>query len=314
MLIPLLSIFSMTIAPFLQPTLSRSSEGGWHGQLKLDFAPGAQGTVVERAFAQTPLKFQRPFYPEGDVCHGVMLHTAGGIVGGDRLTTQIHLRPQTHALLTTAAATKIYRSNGQEAQHTFHLKVTENACLEWLPQESIVFNAAQYRQKMTVELDQGAIWMGWEITRLGRSACGEQFSSGLWRSHTEVWQQNQLIWVDPQGIIGGSEMMHSPHGLADCPVVGSFVLVGRSVTPELVERVRATAQICVRSPLPLTTQATENSAADSLPQTGTTRLTSGILCRYRGHSTLEARRWFMEVWGVLRLEVLGRSLCKPRVW
>jgi urease accessory protein len=307
-------IFGMTIAPFPQPAAPHASEGGWHGQLKLDFAPGEQGTVVERAFAQTPLKFQRPFYPEGSVCHGVMLHTAGGIVGGDRLTTQICLQPQTHALLTTAAATKVYRSNGQEAQHTVHLKVAENACLEWLPQEMIVFNAAQYRQKMRVELAQGAIWMGWEITRLGRSACGEQFSSGLWRSHTEVWQQGQIIWVDPQGIIGGSEMMHSPHGLADCPVVGSFVLVGRSVTPELMERVRATAQIHTGSPWLLPRQAPENSTPDTLPQTGTTRLTRGLLCRYRGHSTLEARRWFTAVWGVLRLEVLGRSLCKPRVW
>lgn len=296
----------MTIAPFPRLTPTDCPEGAWHGRLKLDFAAGAHGTVVERAFAQAPLKFQRPFYPEGGLCHGVMLHTAGGIVGGDRLTTQIHLQPETQVLLTTAAATKIYRSNGLEAEYSVHLKVAQNACLEWLPQETIVFNAAQYRQRMRVDLEQDAIWMGWEITRLGRSASGEQFSHGLWRSHTEVWQQNQLIWVDPQGVVGGSEMMHSPHGMADCPVVGSFVLVGRSVSPELVARVRRTAQIRTGSP--------EDSAAGDLPQTGTTRLTNGLLCRYRGHSTLEVRRWFTEVWGVLRLEVLGRSPCKPRVW
>ena len=164
-------------------------------------------------FVQAPLKVQRPFYPEGEsICHSVVLHTAGGIVGGDRLDLRVHLQPHTQAVITSAAAAKVYRSNGREAQQTTHLQVSDSACLEWLPQETIVFDGANYQQQLRVDLAPNAMWLGWDITRLGRSARGEQFASGMWRSQTEVWQGDQLIWVDPQIIQGGSSVMSSLHG------------------------------------------------------------------------------------------------------
>jgi len=142
---------------------------------------------------------QRPFYPEEpDVCHSVMLHTAGGVVGGDRLSLNFRLGPNAHTLITTAAAGKIYRSNGLEARQSIQMQVATGACLEWFPQEIIVFNGAIYRQDLRVELDPGASWLGWEITRFGRSARGERFLQGEWRSHTEIWQQGRPLWIDRQ--------------------------------------------------------------------------------------------------------------------
>jgi urease accessory protein len=281
---------------------------------------------------QAPLKVQRPFYPEGaEVCHLVMLHTAGGVVGGDRLSLDITLHPQAHALMTTAAAAKIYRSNGQTAHQTIHLKLAKGACLEWLPQEAIAFNGAHYQQEVRVDLAEDALWMGWELTRLGRTARGEQFSTGLWRSRTQVWQHDRPLWIDPQRIEGGSEVLNSLHGLAGCSVIGSFAVVGRSLSPSLVERARSLWQPLPYSPAPITSDPTlntqhstpETSAINHVSpiqhsltpaQTGVTRLMSGLLCRYRGHSTLEARRWFTQVWHLLRLELCDRPSCPPRVW
>ncbi|MDX2214478.1 MAG: urease accessory protein UreD [Oculatellaceae cyanobacterium bins.114] len=279
---------------------------GWHGSLQLEFAHDSRGTHLNRSYVQAPLKVQRPFYPEGtEVCHLVTLHTAGGVVGGDRLSLDITLDPHAHALITTAAAGKVYRSNGQTAQQTVQIHVAESACLEWLPQESIVFDGAHYQQNVRIDLAENALWMGWELTRLGRTARGEQFLSGVWRSHTQVWQNNQPIWIDPQRVEGGSEMLTSLHGLASCPVVGSFAVIGRSLDPELVEKARSLWQ-------PGT--GAINRVSSSPPQIGVTRLTAGLLCRYRGHSTLEARRWFTQVWHLMRQEVLNRPGCNPRVW
>jgi urease accessory protein len=271
---------------------------GWQGRLKLAYAQQQGGTQLVRSQVQAPLKVQRSFYPEGpEVCHNVILHTAGGVVGGDRLTLNINLDAQAHALITTAAAAKIYRSTGAQSQQSVHIHLAEAACLEWLPQETIVFNGAEYRQNMRIELGDRALWLGWEITRLGRSARGEQFLNGVWRSHTEIWQQGRPVWIDPQWLQGGSEMLNSPNGLAGYPVVGSFAAIGQPVTAELVETARQ-----------LWTQQMSSGEA------GVTRLMTGLLCRYRGNSTLEARRWFTEVWHLLRLAWLDRSVCKPRVW
>ncbi|WAL58195.1 urease accessory protein UreD [Thermocoleostomius sinensis] len=283
------------------PSVSPSSSA-WHGQLQLTFDRPDQKTLLSRSYNQAPLKIQRPFYPEGDLCHSVMLHTAGGIVGGDRLSVQTHLHSHAQALVTTAAAAKIYDSNGKTAHQSTILTLAAGAYLEWLPQETILFNGALYQQTLRVNLGSEAVWLGWDLVRLGRTARGEQFTTGHWRSHTEIWQGDRLLWVDPQGIDGGSAMMNSPHGLAGASVIASLVFAGRSVPPALVEQVRDLWQ--TRPPL---TQSL-------LPETGATRLPNGFVCRYRGHSTNEARQWLIQVWQLVRQFHLQRPICIPRVW
>jgi urease accessory protein len=277
---------------------ANTATSGWQGSLQLKFSHRHGKTQLIHERVQAPLKVQRPFYPEGEaVCHSILLHTAGGIVGGDRLSQSIHLEPNTHALLTTAAASKIYRSNGQEARQTINIQVDAGACLEWLPQETIVFNGAIYRQDLRVELAPGANWLGWEITRFGRSARGEKFLQGEWRSHTEVWQQGQPLWIDRQWLPGGDETFNSPHGLAGLPVVASLAWVGQAISPEIIEKARMLW-----------------SAQERHGEAGVTQLISGLLCRYRGSSTVEVRNWFTDVWQLLRLSLLGRPVTKPRVW
>jgi urease accessory protein len=218
------------------------------------------------------------------------------MVGGDRLCLDLRLEPNAQVLITTAAAGKVYRSNGLEAQQTIQIKVAAGACLEWLPQETIIFNGAIYRQDLRVELAPGATWLGWEMTRFGRSARGEQFLQGNWRSRTEVWQGRPL-WIDSQWLKGGEAMLNSPHGLAGYPVVGSLAWIGQAVSPDLVAKARS-----------LWTSTNYQGEA------GVTCLPEGLLCRYRGPSTTEVRNWLIEVWHLLRLSCLERPACPPRVW
>ncbi|MBD2164290.1 urease accessory protein UreD [Calothrix membranacea FACHB-236] len=276
-------------------TCNQQTTKGWHGKLNLVYADRKNATQLIYNHQQAPLKVQRPFYPEGEkVCHSVILHTAGGVVGGDRLSLNFHLQPHAQALITTAAASKIYRSNGQQARQTIDIKVDTGACLEWLPQETILFNSAIYRQDLRVELATEATWLGWEITRLGRSARGEKFLQGEWRSHTEIWQQGFPLWIDRQYLPGSEEVFHSPHGLAGQPIVGSLVWVGNPVDSEIVEKAR--------------------NLWHGAGQAGVTLLQHGLLCRYRGASTSEVRNWFTAVWQMLRVNFLSRGSCIPRVW
>jgi urease accessory protein len=268
---------------------------GWQGSLQLTYAVHEGSTQMVHSRSQAPFKLQRSFYPEDPaICHSVILHTAGGMVGGDRLAAKLHLQPNAHALITTAAAAKIYGSTGSESQQTVEIEIGEGGGLEWLPQETIVFDRALHRQAMRVNLAAGTTWLGWEITRFGRSARAEKFTQGDWRSHTEIWQAGVPLWIDRQWLPGSQAIFHSPHGLAGCPVVGSFAFVGQVVTPELVQQVR--------------------SLWTGQGEVGATRLRSGLLCRYRGASSSEARRWFLQVWRVVRLAYFDRDLCIPRVW
>jgi urease accessory protein len=271
----------------------------WQGSLELVYANDQGKTRLVRDRITSPLKVQRPFYPEGQrVCHTIVLHTAGGIVGGDRLSQTIHLQDNAQALITTAAASKIYRSNGQRARQKIHIQLEAGACLEWLPQETIVFNGAVYQQQMKVELAPGASWLAWEITRFGRTARKERFLQGDWRSHTEIWQQGRPLWIDRQWLPGGEAVLDSPHGLAGQPIVGTLIWMGPPVSSEIIDNARS-----------LWT-ATQRQGEAGVTQTQA----QGLLCRYRGSSTTEVRNWFTQVWQCLRLTYLGRNVSQPRVW
>ncbi|MGB3653376.1 MAG: urease accessory protein UreD, partial [Rivularia sp. (in: cyanobacteria)] len=222
-----------------QPCREAESSKNWHGKLNLVYNHSQNKTTLIQSQNQAPLKVQRPFYPEGkSVCHSVILHTAGGIVGGDRLSSNFHLQPQAKALITTAAANKIYRSNGLQARQNIDIKIDNRACLEWLPQETIVFNDANFRQNIRIELADDANFIGWEITRFGRTARGEKFVKGEWRSNTEIWQNNKPLWIDRQYLPGSEEIFHSPHGLAGKPIVGTLVYLGQPVSTEIVQQAR----------------------------------------------------------------------------
>lgn len=287
---------------------------GWQGFAKLVFAQGdaLRDGKAERATkpliiqAQAPLKVQRSFYPEGpEVCHTTILHTAGGMVGGDRLSIDIQAQANTKVLLTTAAASKIYGSYGQSqvypqgqlAQQQIQIKLEAGAYLEWLPQEMIVFDGAIYRQDLRVDLAPTACWLGWEITRFGRTARGERFLSGEWRSQTEVWQQGHPVWIDRQSLNGGTAMLDSPHGLAGQPVVASLIWLGQAVDQAQIDQAR---QLWL--------------ASSPQGEAGVTELELGLLCRYRGPSSQEAQQWFVQVWRILRQVYWQRSVVLPRVW
>lgn len=251
-------------------------------------------------YSRAPLKLQRPFYPEGaDLCHGVILHTAGGVAAGDHLRIQLDLQAQAQVLLTTAAANKLYghSSAAQPAQQTIAMAVAPGAVLEWLPQETIVFNGAHYQQQVRVELATTAQWFGWELTRFGRTAQGETFQTGQWRSRTEIWRDHQLLWTDPQSLVGGSSALTHAHGLAGQPVVASLVWLGSTPSQALLQQVRD-----LWTALPHQGEA------------GVTQLMDGLLCRYRGPATQEARQWFTAIWQLLRPMYLNRPACVPRVW
>lgn len=279
---------------------------GWQGHLQLTYRHNHGKTQAIQHQGTAPLKVQRSFYPEDEaICHNTILHTAGGIVGGDRLGIDIDLQPESRAVITTAAAGKIYGTNGTLASQHIVQNIGDNACLEWVPQETIIFNHAIFHQHLRVNLAPTGSWLGWEINRFGRTARGERFTDGEWRSATEVYRQGKPIWIDRQ-ILNGDEMVDSPHSLARHPIIGSLAWIGSGV----FDLSTATFHDLSKD---LVIEARSLFGGEP-SKIGVTRLTQGLLCRYRGDSTAEVRQWFTAVWHLLRHSFLQSPPIHLRVW
>jgi urease accessory protein len=270
----------------------------WQGEMDLRFSREAHLTRLTHGKTIAPYRVQRSFQNPDGSCQVIMLHTAGGMVSGDRLTAKIHLDPDTAALLTTAAAGKIYRSTGLQTQQTVQITVGRDARLEWLPQETIVFDGAWFKQALRIDLEPGATALLWDVTRLGRTAHGEKFVSGEWRSHSEVFRAGLPLWIDRQWLPASEVLWDSPHGLAGQCIVGTLAWVGQAVSVEMVQQIREILQ------------------DQGLDKTiGVTRLTEGLVCRYRGRSSHEIRQGFLAIWKHIRsISNENQAWEIPRIW
>ena len=168
----------------------------WHGHLQLDYRHHAGRTTAHDRH-HGPLRVLQRLYPEGDaVCHHVLVHPPGGLVGGDVLEVHATLGEGSHALLTTPGATRFYKTNGAVARQSVRLQVAAGARVEWLPLETIAYRHCDADNQLTCELAEGAEAMGWDLLALGLPAAGEAWDAGRYRQRLSVpgvWLERACI-------------------------------------------------------------------------------------------------------------------------
>jgi urease accessory protein len=257
----------------------------WRGHLKLSFVPRRGRTVLERREHMGPLLVQRALYPEGPgVCHAVILHPPGGVAQGDELRVEAELYPGARALLTTPGATKWYRSGGAWATSSLDFELCQDAVLEWLPRESIVFDGARIQNRLLVRLSPAARFLGWEIYCFGRCASGEHFATGRADLASRIERQGKPLWLEVGSLDPATGFL------------GTFVVAGTAVSDSVM------------------TQCREIGIPTPNCRYGITRMPDLWIARYLGHSSESAFSWFASLWGVLRPRVLGLTPVPPRIW
>ncbi len=264
----------------------------WYAELELAYARFGESSrpVLRRHLG--PLRVQKHLYAEGpEVCQHIIVHPPGGIAGGDRLAIRARVEDDAWAQLTSPGAAKWYRANGP-AYQTLELHVSPGATLEWLPQETIIFSAAQAELQTRIELHGDARLFYWDIVALGRPASGERFEQGHFQARLDIHRDGRPLWHERQRIAGGDGLLDSPIGLDGQPVFATLLVIGE-IDDELLERCRALAHP-VRGDL--------------------SQLPGLLVARCLAGETLQARAWLIALWQLLRPALLGREALAPRIW
>jgi len=270
-----------------------SSKEGWRARLELGFEKRGERTVLSRRAHFGPLLVQKPLYPEQGVCHVYLLHPPGGVVGGDQLAVNIDVASGAHALLTTPAAGKFYRSLGPLSVQRQTIKL-EGGTAEWLPQESILFPGCRVELATRVILSGDARFIGWEVVCLGRPAAEEPFSQGLFRPCLELWSEGLPLLVERAQLQANTAALSAPWGLGGRPLWGT--LVAFPATARMLQVVRGTVY---------------SAGSDLFSATVLDKL---LVCRFLGDTVEAARACFTCAWGVIRPIIIGRAACPPRIW
>ena len=197
----------------------------WHAQLQLDYRLEA-GKTVARHSHKGPLRILQSLYPEGDaICHNVLVHPPGGLVGGDTLDLEIVAESGTHGLITTPGATRFYRSAGEPAVQRTRITLTGHSRLEWLPLEAICYNQCLAENLLTLELDAHAEFMGWDVTALGLPLAAQPFETGSLLQHIEV----PGVWLE-HGRIDAQDLrlLNGPAGMAGQRCLATLFFVAGS--------------------------------------------------------------------------------------
>jgi len=272
----------------------------WRADLKLDYTLESQRTVV-RYLHQGPLRILQSLYPEGDqICHNVLVHPPGGLVGGDTLDIQVTVAEGAHGLVSTPSATRFYKSGGHPALQQVVAHLADNAKLEWLPLEAIAYNDCEATNRAIFNLAPSAELITWDVTALGLPSSDMAFTQGHFQQHIEI----PGVWLERGNIRGeDTRWLNSPLGLAGGKCLASLVFASGSA----IDSDR-------------TTQALE--AAREVIESHPLRLQAGITCAHPQVIVLRVMSPLVEptmdllkkVWAVWRHTLWALPSTPPRIW
>ncbi len=287
----------------------------WEGNCFLNFfnnkaSLGNVDRTIFKSKSTSPYKLLKSTHDGEGRCILPVLHTAGGLVGGDLLEFEVNLEKNTKVLLTTSSAQKVYGSVGISKinpKGTFSkqknlIKILDNSHLEYLPQETIIFANGLYEQKFNVSISETSSFLFTDLVRLGRSSSGESIEKGVFRSKLEIIRNTDLCddweYVDQIELSNASYVSKS--GMDYMPVFGSLIWICEK------DFSKSKVNILVGNIKKIFSE-TDNNLSIGI-------LENGISVRFLGSSSQDARKCFFCIWKQIR-SVCG--FCEPKyqgVW
>jgi urease accessory protein len=216
------NVCASTVGALADKDLQRSQ-----GLVRLVLTGSARGTRIVDLFERCPIRIMFPGIRGAPVEEAVVVNTAGGIAGGDRLESSVTVLANASVTVTSQAAERVYRALSEPALINTRLKLRQAAKLAWLPQETIIYNGARMRRDTEIEISAGAQMLALEWLVLGRAAHGEEIVGGQIIDGWQVKLDGRLIWADRfRATNDVFPRLRSPVLLADFKAIGTLVYFG----------------------------------------------------------------------------------------
>lgn len=267
---------------------AREQAGQWH-------------TCMGKTMHYGPLRVQRPFYPEGsDLLHMYLLHPPGGLVGGDQLSIQVTASVNAKVLVTTPSAGKLYRNESHMLQgQEVDIQIADGAVVEYLPQENIIFNGAKGTLNTRVNIEGSGLFIGWEITCLGRPEGNQLFEEGQLKQSLMLYQDGRPLFLDRLHLDAQDGVMQSRVGLQNKLAFATCV-VNRDLPADAL-------QALVELQQRLNQQYQDEYLA-------ITQKPGVLIIRVLGNRAEPIRGMLEAVWQLIRPVLHNRKMCIPRIW
>lgn len=274
----------------------------WQARLRLDYTREG-GRSVARFAHDGPLRILQSIWPEGDaVCHNVLVHPPGGLVGGDTLQVEVAVGAGSHGLVTTPGASRFYRSEGELALQDVAIRLQPGARLEWLPLEALYYSGCRAENRLRMELAPGAELLGWDVAALGLPQASQPFVRGSVLQHLELkdaWLERGRIAADDLRLMDG------PLGLAGHRCLASlFFAAGEELPrPRRDALLEAARELILAHPLAASAGATAPG-----PRVVVVRVLAPLVEPALALLKSIRRAWRPLAWGVQGAEPRGWTL------
>ena len=253
------------------------------------------GTFLADLYQRSPAKALFPRIDGKDCREVVFLNTAGGIAGGDRLHYTLTASDGATITATTQTAERVYRAIGEAGHVTTRIEAQGGATLEWLPQETIVFERGRLHRETDIHCDGAARVLAMDWLLLGRAASGETLRSGEIRDDWRVHRDGRLVWADAfrlHGDIAGQTARASL--LGGCTALATILYIAADAADHL-DRAR--------------------ECLDTTSVRGGATVVSGMMiCRLAAEAAVDLRRAVIIFLRTFRAGLGGFPPALPKVW
>lgn len=219
---------------------------GRHGSLVYEFTRDGASTVLTHSSCSSPWHHFPPSHLDDSGCaYTWLVNPSGGLVGGDHVSVHAELCADTHVLVTSPSANRVYRSVSVPAVQDIHLTVGPGARMEWLPEVTIPFAGSRFQQSIHVDLARGATVVLWDALASGRIAMGERWAFAEFCNDIHVQYESGAAVL---------ERFHlSPQSLGTFPAqwdyVASLFVLGDSCSGEVLKDLESNlAEVCECQP------------------------------------------------------------------
>lgn len=268
-----------------------------HGVAEVAFAATGGATRLDQLYHHDPARILFPRPADGDVMTAAVVTTSGGLVGGDRLDVRAEAGVGARGLVMAQAAEKVYRSLGADSVVRIDLRADADGWLEWLPQETILFDGARLDRRTTVTVEPGARVLAGDMLVFGRLARGEVLSHGVLRDTWEVRKCGRLTWADSLHVDGDiDQALADPVRFDGAKAYATVVYAGDDAPAHLD---------AARGLLP-------DDGADI--RVGATVVNGLLVARWLGHDPNLVRQAFGRYWAGFRNLACGLPAALPRLW